>query len=174
LNADDPQSCAAQWAAARAGDARAVAALVREHQRMVYSLGLRLLRNRAAAEDLTQDVFMQFYQQIATLDTAAHARHWLCRVATHRAIDQLRRRPPVSTSEDVLSLVDETQTGDPLLAKRLRTLIGDLPPHPRAVVVLRYQEDMEPTEIAELLNMPLNTVKSHLRRALEVLRGRLA
>ena len=96
------------------------------------------------------------------------------RIAPSRAIDQLRRRPPVSTSEDVLSLVDETQAGDPLLAKRLRTLIGDLPPHPRAVVVLRYQEDMEPTEIAELLNMPLNTVKSHLRRALDVLRGRLA
>ena len=173
MNADDPHARAAQWAAARAGDARAFAALVREHQRMVYSLGLRILRSRAAAEDLTQDVFMQFFQRITTLDTPAHGRHWLRQVATHRAIDQLRRRPPLPTSEDVMSLVDETDAADPLLANRLRALIGNLPPHPRAVVVLRYQEDMDPTEIGELLDMPLNTVKSHLRRALEVLRGHL-
>jgi RNA polymerase sigma-70 factor (ECF subfamily) len=70
-------------------------------------------------------------------------------------------------------MVDETSTGDPLLAKRLRALISDLPPHPRAILVLRCQEDMDATEIGELLDMPLNTVKSHLRRALEELRGRL-
>lgn len=140
---------------------------------MVYSLGLRILGNRAAAEDLTQDVFMQFCQKIASLDSAAHARHWLRRVATHRAIDQIRRRAPVPTADEVLSLVDETNTGDPLLANRLRALIGDLPPNARAVVVLRYQEDMDATEIGELLDMPLNTVKSHLRRALEELRERL-
>jgi RNA polymerase sigma-70 factor (ECF subfamily) len=49
-------------------------------------------------------------------------------------------------------------------------LISQLPPAPRAVVLLRYQEDLDPTEIAETLDMPLNTVKSHLRRSLEVLR----
>jgi RNA polymerase sigma-70 factor (ECF subfamily) len=92
----------------------------------------------------------------------------------HRAIDQLRRRPPSSTRDDVLSLVDERDPGDHLLANRLRVLIGELPPHPRAVIVLRYQEDMDPSEISRLLDMPLNTVKSHLRRALEVLRERLS
>ena len=158
----------------RAGDAAAFASLVREHQGMVYSLGLRMLRNRAAAEDLTQEVFMQLHERIGTLDTATHARHWLRRVATHRAIDQLRRRPPSSTGDDVLSLVDEHDPGDHLLAHRLRVLVGELPPHSRAVVVLRYQEDMDPSEIGRLLEMPLNTVKSHLRRALEVLRERLS
>jgi RNA polymerase sigma-70 factor (ECF subfamily) len=173
LNAEDPQYREAQWVAARAGDARAINALVREHQRMVYSLGMRLLRNRAAAEDLTQDVFMQFFQQLATLDSAAHARHWLLRVATHRAIDQLRRRPPAAASDEVPSPGEASEAGDALLAARLRALIGELPPDPRVVIVLRYQEDMDPTDIAELLDMPLNTVKSHLRRALEVLRERL-
>jgi RNA polymerase sigma-70 factor (ECF subfamily) len=62
----------------------------------------------------------------------------------------------------------------PLLARRLRALVGELPPHARTVVVLRYQEDMDPTEISDLLDMPLNTVKSHLRRALETLRGQLS
>ena len=174
MNADSPEACATSWAAVRAGDAAAFARLVREHQRMVYSLGLRMLRNRAAAEDLTQEVFIQLHEKMGTLDTATHARHWLRRVAMHRAIDQLRRRPPSSTGDDVLSLVDEHDPGDHLLANRLRVLIGELPPHPRAVVVLRYQEDMDPSEICRLLDMPLNTVKSHLRRALEVLRERLS
>jgi RNA polymerase sigma-70 factor (ECF subfamily) len=174
LNADSPQACATAWAAVRAGDAAAFARLVREHQRMVYSLGLRMLRNRAAAEDLTQEVFIQLHERIGTLDTATHARHWLRRVAMHRAIDQLRRRPPSSTGDDLLLLVDERDPGDHLLANRLRVLIGELPPHPRAVLVLRYQEDMDPSEICRLLDMPLNTVKSHLRRALEVLRERLS
>jgi len=174
LNADSPEACATSWAAVRAGDAAAFARLVREHQRMVYSLGLRMLQNRAAAEDLTQEVFIQLHERIATLDSAPHARHWLRRVAVHRAIDQLRRRPPSSTGDEVLLLVDERDPGDHLLAKRLRVLIGELPPDPRAVVVLRYQEDMDPSEICRLLDMPLNTVKSHLRRSLEVLRERLS
>ena len=174
MNADRPEACATSWAAVRAGDVAAFAGLVREHQRMVYSLGLRMLRNRAAAEDLTQEVFIQLHERIATLDTATHARHWLRRVAVHRAIDQLRRRPPSATGDEVLSLVDEHDPGDHLLANRLRVLIGEPPPDPRAVVVLRYQEDMDPSDICRLLDMPLNTVKSHLRRALEVLRERLS
>ncbi|HMI36880.1 MAG TPA: sigma-70 family RNA polymerase sigma factor [Steroidobacteraceae bacterium] len=174
MNADSTEDCAATWADVRAGDAAAFARWVRDHQRMVYSLGLRMLRNREAAEDLTQEVFMQLHERIGTLDTGTHARHWLRRVAMHRAIDQLRRRPPASTGDDVLSLVDERDAVDHLLANRLRVLVGELPPHPRAVVVLRYQEDLDPAEICQLLEMPLNTVKSHLRRALEVLRERLS
>lgn len=173
MNARDPPACAADWAAAQAGDARAISALVREHQRMVYSLGLRLLRNRAAAEDLTQEVFMQFIQHLRALDDAAHARHWLLRVTTHRAIDQLRRAPSRPSADDVLNLVDEREPGDPLLGNRLRALLGELAPQARTVIVLRYQMDMDPTEIAALLDTSLNTVKSHLRRSLDLLRERL-
>jgi len=174
LNAARPEVGATSWAAVRAGDGAAFAGFVREQQGMVYSLGLRMLRNRAAAEDLTQEVFMQLHETMGTLDTANHARHWLRRVAVHRAIDQLRRRPPSSTGDEVLSLVDEHDPGDHLLANRLRVLVSELPPHPRAVVLLRFQEDLDPAEICRLLDMPLNTVKSHLRRALEALRERLS
>jgi RNA polymerase sigma-70 factor (ECF subfamily) len=58
------------------------------------------------------------------------------------------------------------------MARRLRSLVDALPPAPRAVVTLRFQEDLDPSEIARVLEMPVNTVKSHLRRALAVLRGR--
>ena len=62
---------------------------------------------------------------------------------------------------------------DLLLRDRLRWLVGALPERARMVVVLRYQEDLSPTEIAELLEMPVSTVKSHLHRSLALLRGRL-
>jgi RNA polymerase sigma-70 factor (ECF subfamily) len=60
-----------------------------------------------------------------------------------------------------------------LLEARLRTLITELPDHARAVMVLRYQEDLDPSEIAAVLEMPLNTVKSHLRRSIDTMRARL-
>ena len=63
---------------------------------------------------------------------------------------------------------------DPMLDALLRRLVAELPPHPRLVVTLRFQEDLELSDIAEIVEMPLNTVKSHLRRSLETLRRKLA
>ena len=62
---------------------------------------------------------------------------------------------------------------DPILARTLRRLVAGLPANSRAVVVLRYQEDLEPREIAQILDLPLNTVKSRLHRALAALRTAL-
>jgi RNA polymerase sigma-70 factor, ECF subfamily len=63
--------------------------------------------------------------------------------------------------------------GDPLLARRLRQLVASLPANPRMVVILRYQEDLTPAEIAQTLAMPVATVKSHLQRSLVVLREKI-
>jgi len=60
--------------------------------------------------------------------------------------------------------------GDPLLQKHLRALLRDLTAPARAVLLLRYQEDLDPVEIARALDMPLNTVKSHLKRSLDTIR----
>jgi RNA polymerase sigma-70 factor (ECF subfamily) len=60
-----------------------------------------------------------------------------------------------------------------MLAETLRRVVDTLPEKPRLVVLLRYQEDLEPAEIAEVLEMPVNTVKSHLRRSLALLREKL-
>ena len=62
---------------------------------------------------------------------------------------------------------------DSLMTEALRRIVATLPEKPRLVVTLRYQEDLDPTEIAELLEMPLNTVKSHLRRSLTILREKV-
>jgi RNA polymerase sigma-70 factor (ECF subfamily) len=156
---------------ARAGDTDAFATIIRQHQAMVFSLSRHFLRDRAAAEDLAQDVFLQLYENLSRLESAAHVKFWLRRVTANRCIDRLRRPGETPFPEVGQREVGATTTGrDVLLEERLRACVGRLPARPRMVVILRYQEDLDPGEIAETLNMPLNTVKSHLRRSLAVLR----
>jgi RNA polymerase sigma-70 factor, ECF subfamily len=158
---------------ALAGERAAFAALVRQHQRSVYSLALRMLSDRHAAEDLAQEVFLQLYRSLSALSSEAHLGFWLRRVTMHRAIDRLRRAPRLeSRAEELAAVASETEPADPLLERRLRALVRELPAAARAVVLLRYQEDLDPVDIARTLRMPLNTVKSHLRRSLAQLRER--
>lgn len=160
---------------ARAGDGAAFADLVRRHQAMVFSVALRIVGNRALAEELAQDVFLQLHRSLSTLESGAHVVHWLRRVVSHRAIDSARqraRRPQASLDHVAEPAGAAERASDPLMTRRLQSLIAALPPAPRAVVTLRFQEDLDPSEIARVLEMPVNTVKSHLRRALAVLRGR--
>ena len=78
------------------------------------------------------------------------------------------------TSLDEMPLVSIADGGDPLLQRHLQQLLLELSPPARAVLLLRYQEDLDPAEIARTLEMPINTVKSHLKRGLEILRQRIS
>lgn len=165
-------------AAARAGDRAAFGRLVRSHQARVFGVALRTCGNRGDAEEVAQDVFLQLHANLAAITDDAHLRHWLLRTAAHRAIDRRRRharRPVADPAVDPAAVADDarTDTGDPLLQRALGALLDDLPAPARAVVVLRYQEDLDPEDIAASLAMPVNTVKSHLRRSLLWLRARL-
>jgi len=173
---EDEVGAQEEWLArARAGEAPAFAALVKVHQRMVYSLALRMLCDRHLAEDVAQEVFLQLFRSLSTIESAAHLKFWLRRVTVNRAIDRLRKQPAreAAALEMAEAITGDGSQGDPLLERRLRSLVGELPAAPRAVVVLRFQEDLDPTDIARTLNMSLNTVKSHLRRSLQALRERL-
>jgi RNA polymerase sigma-70 factor, ECF subfamily len=149
--------------------------LVREHQRMVFSIAHHLLRDRSEAEDVSQEVFLQLHQELTSLDSPAHAVAWLRRVTCHRAIDRFRVN---AAAQARLRGVEATPVdapgapaGDPLLSDFLSEQLAILPEAMRVVLVLRYTEDLGPKEIAETLGIPLNTVKSTLRRALNRLRG---
>ncbi|MFZ0630905.1 MAG: RNA polymerase sigma factor [Acidobacteriaceae bacterium] len=157
-------------------------ALLLEHQSMVFSIALRILADRFLAEETAQDVFLELHAKLDALASDAHVLHWLRRTTVHRAIDRIRHRdrhPEIATDPAEFGLMDlpalavEASPGDPLLSRQLRQLVGSLPAGPRAVVVLRYQEDLTPDEIAEALGMPVATVKSHLRRTLALLREKL-
>jgi RNA polymerase sigma-70 factor (ECF subfamily) len=161
-------------ARARTGEPAAFAALVRSHQRLVYSLALRMLADRDAAEDLSQDVFLSLHRKLSSIESGAHLVFWLRKVTAHRAIDRLRRRAPFdSVPFEEEAAVTISTDEDPLFANELRRGLLNLSPAARGVVVLRFQEDLDPMEIARTLAMPVNTVKSHLKRALKVLRERV-
>jgi RNA polymerase sigma-70 factor, ECF subfamily len=157
---------------ALAGERAAFGALVRTHQRMVFSLALRMLADRHAAEDLAQEVFLQLYRGLSAVSSEAHLAFWLRKVTVHRAIDRLRREPRLEMAplEEAQLPAAEAHSRDPILERRLRSLVAQLPPAARAVVLLRYQEDLDPADIARTLRMPVNTVKSHLKRSLAELR----
>lgn len=149
--------------------------LVRQHQRMVYSIAYHFLRDPAAAEEVAQDVFLELYENLRKLASGDHATNWLRRVACHRSIDYARRLPK-ATQVDWDSLPEPAQPAapsDPMQLGRLQQMVGSLPEKMRLVVIMRYQEEAEPEEIARALGMPVNTVKSHIHRALEMLRSKM-
>ena len=160
---------------ARQGDNRAFAEIVREHQAMVFSIGWHYLADRALAEGLGQEVFLRLYQNLVTIESPAHLVHWLRRVTVHRCIDHRRRSyfHRESPLEETREIAVGSLPADSFLSERLRQSVAELREKQRMVLVLRYQEELELSEIAELLEMPLNTVKSTLHRALENLRGKL-
>lgn len=173
MEAETASTDAFQMAAG--GDRDAFASLIRQNQAMVYSLAWHSLRDEAAAEELAQDVFLELHRALASLESAAHATNWLRRVTLHRCIDQLRRsrnRPQIGL-DDIAEPAAPEDDSDPLLTGRLRKMTASLPDKAREVVLLRYQEDLEPAEIAKVLGMPVNTVKSHLQRGLAMLREKL-
>ncbi|MGA2116766.1 MAG: RNA polymerase sigma factor [Bryobacteraceae bacterium] len=149
--------------------------LVREHQAMVYSVAWHFLRDRPLAEEVAQDVFFSLHRNLRSIESPRHAVAWLRKVAVQRAIDAGRRRKrlPCIGLEEVPEPASFDARYDPWLGESLRRIVASLPETQRMAVILRYQEEMEPAEIAALLKMPLATVKSHLHRALGLLREKL-
>lgn len=150
--------------------------IVRQHQGMVFSMACHFLRDRSLAEELAQEVFLNLHQNLHSIKSPEHLTFWLRKVTSHRCIDQARRqkvRPQISL-EDVPEPVAKPTENDLFLSEMLRRVVDTLPEKARMVVILRYQEDLDPAEIAKVLDMPLNTVKSHLRRSLSILRDKLS
>jgi RNA polymerase sigma-70 factor, ECF subfamily len=175
VKASDAWSADELLTRARAGESSAFAALVRRYQRTVYSVALRMLNDRHRAEDLAQEVFLQLYRGLESIESDTHLAFWLRKVAVNRAIDRMRQESRYDGEPlvEAAAIADEAGEGDLLLQRRMAELVAQLPPAARAVVVLRYQEDLDPTDIASTLDMSINTVKSHLKRSLALLRARV-
>jgi RNA polymerase sigma-70 factor (ECF subfamily) len=157
---------------AQQGELAAFRELIRAHQDTVYTLALRMLKVPEDAEELAQDVFVSAHRHLSKIVSDEHLLFWLRRTVCHRAIDRLRRRPrhPPLPLDGAEEMPHPDVSHDPLLERHLRQMVLQLPPMARAVILLRYQEDLDPPDIAGVLGMPLNTVKSHLKRSLASLR----
>ena len=153
--------------------------LVEQHQSMVFSIALRVTGDFGIAEEVAQDAFLELHRSGERLESGDHVRFWLRRVTVHRATDALRsrqRRPEASAEEWMEE--QHTEIAGPGVdfgvAARLDELLRTLPEAMRVAVVLRYQEEMLPDEIAEMLRQPVATVKSNLQRGLQLMRRKAA
>ena len=149
---------------------------LRTHQAMVYSIAHHFFGGSGVAEEVAQDVFLELFQAKRAPASPAHLTAWLRRVTVHRCIDATRRsgqRHEVLV-DNMPEVADRTPTADPLLRDLLRALVASLPDTPRAVIILRYGEDMDVSDISETLELPERTVWSHLQRGIALLREKAA
>ncbi len=148
--------------------------IVRDQQSIVYSIAYHYFNDVASAEEIAQDVFLQLYKNLQSIRSPDHLRSWLRRTTAHRCIDALRRRQTRREVplEETGHITAEYLESDPLLHGQLQRLIASLPEKPRMVLVLKYSEDMDAEDIASLMNIPVATVRSHLQRALKLIRDK--
>jgi RNA polymerase sigma factor (sigma-70 family) len=156
--------------AAQAGDRDALVDLLRDIETHVYRTAYYVLGNEQDAMDASQEALLRIYTKINTYEQKALFKTWVQRIVTNVCIDKFRRtKPTVSMDEHNMDFGADNNVEDEVLsayvAQDIHDAIDKLPDHHRAVVVLRYLQDFSYNEIAESLNLPLNTVKSYLFRA---------
>lgn len=160
----------------RAGrSAEAFEALVAAYRRRVFGIAYAILRSRPAAEDVAQEVFVKLWRSLESYDGRAQLSTWIYAITRNAAISALRREKPASSlSEPAVLAAAEAQAGhtdrDGADDATLWHAVAALPDAQRRVVTLYYQDERPVEEVASMLGLPVNTVKTHLHRA----RGRLA
>ncbi len=171
-------------ALARAGKESGYRELLRRYERPVFSLVYRMVRDRAAAEDLAQETFIKVLNALETYRPEYKFSSWIFKIANNAAIDHLRRRevdtlsldgsPSARTAEEVeATALQATDRGpSPLadlesreLGSAIELAIAKLRPEYRACILLRHVEGRAYEEIAEALDLPLGTVKTYIHRA---------
>ncbi len=170
---------------ARHGDSEAFAALVALHERFVYNLALRTLGNTDDAADMAQEAFVRAWLALPAFRQDAQFRTWLYRIVLNLCINRmprLRRELNALTHEEMTEIPEPASFGpDPLTNLELREQraflhreIDHLPEQYRLLVSLRYQHELSYDEIANLLGLPVGTVKTGLFRAKARLREALS
>jgi RNA polymerase sigma-70 factor (ECF subfamily) len=161
---------------AKQGDAAAFEALYNLHKRRVYSLCLRMTANTAAAEDLTQEAFLQLFRKIGTFRGESAFSTWLHRMAVNVVLMQLRKKGlPIVPLEENIETEEESPrkepgADDPRLAgsidrMQLQRSIASLPPGYRMIFLLHDVEGYEHNEIAEIVGCSIGNSKSQLHKA---------
>lgn len=157
------------------GDQAAYRVLVERHADRAFGLALRLLRNRADAEDVAQDALLKIWLNRAKWRPGtARLSTWLYRVVVNACID-LRRRPVQETLDDCEEPADDSDDALARLHKaevvlRLEQAVGRLPEHQRTALILSYYEDIGNAEIAQVMDTTVQAVESLLKRARTKLR----
>jgi len=178
---------------AREGLEAAYRELIRRYERPIFSLVYRMVRDRALAEDLSQETFIKALNAIDSYRPEYKFSSWIFKIANNAAIDQIRRReldtlsldgsPHATTPDEIeatalqvsargLSPLEALESSE--LGGQIEQAIGRLRPEYRSCILLRHVEGLAYEEIAELLDLPLGTVKTYIHRARNELRDLLA
>lgn len=167
--------------------------LLKRYERPVFSLIYRMVRDRTLAEDLSQEAFIRAFNAIGSYNTSYKFSNWIFKIANNHTIDHLRKRkldtvsihgsPHATTSDEINQsrLVIESGDESPLelvenreLGGQIEAAIGELREEYRTVILLRHVEGYAYEEIAEIMDLPLGTVKTYLHRARNELKNKLA
>jgi RNA polymerase sigma-70 factor (ECF subfamily) len=168
----------------QAGDPEALTDLVLTQQRYVYSIAMSVLKDPDDAADLTQEAFIRLFRALPQYNNESRFTTWLYRLVVNLGRDELRRRgrqvplaPPAADEEEtdpLAAVADDDRWTSPEraldsreLSEQVRRALAQLEEHYRLVLTLYYFDDLKYTDIAEILDLPLNTVKSHIRRGKE-------
>lgn len=164
-------------ALAAAGNAAAFGMLASRYQGLMHSVCRRITCNDQDAVDALQEALVAMWQRIGTFEGRSAMSTWLYRIAANAAIDEVRRRARRAVQADVTLLDTEPApddvAGDAALRSTVDWALGQLPPQYRAAVVLRENYDLSYQEIAEILEVPIDTVKSRISRGRQALAGLL-
>ena len=167
-------------------EAAALGELYDRHHRLLFTLIHRVLRDRGEAEDVLQDVFVRVWDRAESYNPALGAPSaWLARIARNRAIDRLRSRgvrahladplDRVPLAADVATAPDpEEQTHAAEHRRIVRAALDALPPEQRTLIDAAYYDGYTQSELAEKFDLPLGTVKTRIRTAMQALRASLA
>ncbi|RLD12768.1 RNA polymerase subunit sigma-24 [candidate division KSB1 bacterium] len=173
---------------AKAGDGRAYDALMEQYHDAVFNIVYRMVRNKQEAEDLTQETFIKAYNSINSFNEEYAFSTWLFKIATNHCIDFFRKRKlktysmdePMQYKEDEIkheyASTDPTKEHEMIDSEKsriIREAINKLPEKYRIAIVLRHHEEKSYDEIAQILNLPLGTVKARIFRAREMLKKSL-
>ncbi|MFG6116023.1 RNA polymerase sigma factor SigW [Halobacillus sp. MO56] len=170
------------------GDQTAFEDVVSSYQNKVYQICFRMIGNAHEAEDLAQEAFIRAYTNIGRFDERRKFSTWIYRIATNLTIDRIRKKKPdyfldaeVKGTEGLNMYsqlaADQALPEEEVESLELQTYIHEeilaLPPKYRSVIVLRFLDELSLQEIADVLEIPVGTVKTRIHRGRETLRKRL-
>ena len=161
------------------GDKEALVRLYDEFSGLVYGIAMRVLRNRTAAEDVVQEVFLQLWRRPAAFDAQrGRLGPWLAVIARHKAIDVLRKEKFEADSEENSVPVSRANPASAPAhfsadSDKAKQLMAQLPPDPREALEFAFLDGLTHVEIAARTGTPLGTIKSRIRLGLTFLRKEL-
>ncbi len=163
------------------GDREAFEAIYRAVSGFVYSLALRVTRNHADAQEVTQDVFIKIHRSLKSFGFRASFKTWVYRITTNTAINSYRKRIRQMSRQSDFDTAIKTEGVEPTVEQTVDTknsqeqlmhLLGELNPDQRSCIVLREIEGLSYKEISKTLRININTVRSRLKRARQALMSR--